>query len=80
MDLDEQRDVLRMWQEFLSRRRPSPRLMREFYFEVVARSSHYRYGMAAEVFDLLINGVFHFNGDKSWGRWDDRHSDDHRAA
>lgn len=58
MQLEEQEALLEMWTDFLEGRKPSAALMREFYFEVISRSRYYRYGMAPEVFDLLVNGPF----------------------
>ena len=80
MEQHEQLDLLDMWNDFLEGRRPSGRLMREFYFDVVSHSRLYRYGMAAELFDLLINGTFRFDDRKPWAHWEDRNSDDPRAA
>ena len=63
MQPEEQEALLEMWKDFLvgrplSGRAPSGALMRAFYFDVVSFSPHYRYGMAPELFDLLVNGAF----------------------
>ena len=68
MQLEEQEALLEMWKDFLNGRHlsggaPSGALMREFYFDIVSFSPHYRYGMAPELFDLLINGAFGLVGD-----------------
>lgn len=80
MNGEEQRAVRHLWQQFLAGRRPSGILMRTFYVEVVARTEHYRYGIAPEIFDVLINGVFEVDEDAAlWSAaW--RAADDHRAA
>ena len=58
LNIEEQRRLLKMWVEFLGDRVPSNSLMRQFYFEEILDSNFYRYGMAAEFFDILVNGVF----------------------
>ena len=58
LNIEEQRRLLKMWVEFLGDRLPSNSLMRQFYFEEILDSNFYRYGMAAEFFDILVNGVF----------------------
>jgi hypothetical protein len=79
MQLGEQEALLDLWMDFLNGRRPSGALMREFYFDVVSYSRYYRYGMAPEVFDLLINGPFSV---RDGGMWSTayRSGGDHRAA
>ena len=79
MKLEEQEALLDLWKEFLGRRRPSAALMREFYFEVVTYSRYYRYGMAPEVFDLLVNGTFGPADSELWAAAH-RAAGDHRAA
>ena len=66
MKLEEQEALLELWTDFLDGQAPTPAAMREFYFEVVAYSGHYRYGMAPEVFDLLIHGVFDVERASLW--------------
>lgn len=73
MKLEEQEALLEMWKDFLGGQRPSAALMRAFYFDVVSHSPHYRYGMAPELFDLLINGPFELKASAKW-------SVAHRAA
>ena len=58
LNIEEQRRLLKMWVEFLGDRVPSNSLMRQFYFEEILDSNFYRYGMAAEFFDILVNGIF----------------------
>ena len=58
MDIAEQQALLRLWNDYLDGREASSALMRDFYREAVPASGHYRYGMAPELFDLLVNGVF----------------------
>lgn len=58
MGNEEQDALLGMWAEYLGDRPPSAPLMRAFYLDVVYFSPHYRYGMAPELFDLLVNGPF----------------------
>lgn len=58
MELEEQEALLALWREFLDGKAPTAAAMREFYVDVVAHSDHYRYGMAPELFDLLVHGVF----------------------
>ena len=58
MKLEEQEALLDLWKGFLDGRAVDGALMREFYFDVVSYTRHYRYGMAPELFDLLVNGVF----------------------
>jgi hypothetical protein len=53
--------------------------MREFYFDVVAHSRHYRYGMAPVLFDLIIHGVFDEAQSALWSSARSAASD-HRAA
>ncbi len=79
MELEEQEALLGLWIAFLDHRPPSAPLMREFYFGDVSRSQYYRYGMAAEVFDLLINGPFEPGSSRLWAR-SYRAAGGHRAA
>ena len=58
MKIEEQRRLLKMWVEFLGDRVPTNSLMRQFYFEEILDSPLYRYGMAMEFFDILVNGIF----------------------
>jgi|TARA_B100000315_G_C14254864_1_gene441403 hypothetical protein len=58
LTIKEQRRLLKMWFEFIGARAPTNSLMRQFYFEEILDCSLYRYGMATEFFDVLINGVF----------------------
>ena len=58
MSIEEQRRLLRMWLEFIGDRMPTNSLMRQFYFEEILDCSLYRYGMAAEIFDVITNGIF----------------------
>lgn len=80
MERGEQRALLDMWTVFLAGRAPSGPLMREFYFDVVSYSPHYRYGLAPELFDLLINGVFELDQAVLWRVARETAGDDHRAA
>ncbi|MEQ8857536.1 MAG: hypothetical protein RIC56_02705 [Pseudomonadales bacterium] len=82
MEHEEQKALLRMWANFLAGRRPSGPLMREFYFNVVAYSSHYRYGLAPELFDLILNGLFDIEQSASWSLAQETAAEegDHRAA
>ncbi len=80
MNREEQVALLQMWTTFLGGRRPTGPLMREFYFDVVAYSPHYRYGLACELFDLIINGVFDLEQSVSWGVARKAADGDHRAA
>lgn len=66
MQLEEQEALLGMWMDFLEGRQPSAALMRDFYFDVISRSRYYRYGMAPEVFDLLVNGPFEARDKAGW--------------
>jgi len=79
MEREEQKALLDLWTEFLDGRAVKGALMREFYFEVVACTRHYRYGMAPELFDLLVNGVFDVEESVLWASAR-RGADDHRAA
>ncbi len=79
VDLEEQDALLDLWMDFLNGRQPSAALMREFYFDVVSYSRHYRYGMAAEVFDLLVNGRFELADSRLWSA-SFQQTGDHRAA
>jgi hypothetical protein len=58
MEVSEQHELLMMWRDYLGDRSPSFRNMRDFYLDVVLASSLYRYGIAFEVFDVIMNGVF----------------------
>lgn len=78
MQLGEQKALLAMWTDFLAGRRRTGTLMREFYFEVVSYSCYYRYGMAPEVFDLLVNGPFEIRNSELWTAA--YRPADHRAA
>lgn len=66
MELEEQEALLALWREFLDGKAPTTAAMREFYFDVVAHSDHYRYGMAPELFDLLVHGVFELEQAVLW--------------
>jgi len=79
MEREEQEALLDLWTEFLDGRALDGALMREFYFEVVSYTRHYRYGMAPELFDLLVNGVFDLEESVLWASAQ-RAADDHRAA
>jgi hypothetical protein len=79
MNLEEQQRVLQLWIEFLADRRPTGRLIREFYFEVVSGSPGYRYGMAPELVDLILNGEFELSRCTLWTA-PLRLADDHQAA
>lgn len=79
MELEEQEALLDLWTGFLDGRVPDGALMREFYFDVVSYTSHYRYGMAPELFDLLANGVFDVTQSRLWSAAQGT-TDDHRAA
>ena len=63
MSLKEQLKIIAMWQAYVGE--PSgettPELNRDlvsFYVEIVRECPFYRYGMAYEVFDILLNGPF----------------------
>ncbi|MDA1076583.1 MAG: hypothetical protein O3A63_17790 [Proteobacteria bacterium] len=58
MEVSEQHELLTMWRGYLGAREPSYRNMRDFYLDVVLTSNLYRYGIAFEVFDIIMNGVF----------------------
>lgn len=79
MNGEQQEAVLDLWHGFLAGRRPSGRLMREFYTDVFSQSECYAYGLAPEVFDVLIHGAFDLEAavlwSSAWGA-----DDDHRAA
>ena len=79
MELEEQEALLDLWTGFLDGRAPDGSLMREFYFDVVSYTAHYRYGMAPELFDLLANGVFDVTRSRLWSVAQGT-TDDHRAA
>ncbi len=79
MELEEQEALLDLWTGFLDGRVPDGGLMREFYFDVVSYTGHYRYGMAPELFDLLVNGVFDVTQSRFWSAAQGT-TDDHRAA
>lgn len=80
MELEEQGALLELWNDFLAGlagQVATAAAMREFYFEVVTHSPHYRYGMAPELFDLLIHGVFDLEQAVLWSAR--RAADDHQA-
>lgn len=79
MSVEEQEALLEMWKDFLGGQRPSAALMRAFYVDVVSHSPLYRYGMAPELFDLLVNGIFQLKHSALWTRAY-RDADGHRAA
>ena len=79
MSQEEQQVLLELWREFLSGRRPTGALMREFYFDVVSDLDFHRYGMSAEVFDLLVNGPFRLEDSSLWAPTL-RAAMEHRAA
>ncbi|MEZ5557821.1 MAG: hypothetical protein R3E86_04660 [Pseudomonadales bacterium] len=58
MTRDEQQHLIEAWVEFSGGRPPSSRLLGEFYFTVFLELPLYRYGAAAELFDVIINGPF----------------------
>ncbi len=78
MQLEEQEALLDLWEDFLGSRAPDGALMREFYFEVVSYTRHYRYGMAPELFDLLVNGLFDAERSATWATA--QRAGGHRAA
>lgn len=80
MNREEQEAVRHLWQYFLAGRRPSGMLMRTFYVEVLAHTDHYRYGIAPEIFDVLINGVFEVEEDALLWSAAGRAADDDCAA
>ncbi|NBC21994.1 MAG: hypothetical protein GVY21_00815 [Gammaproteobacteria bacterium] len=80
MQREEQEALLDLWTDFLDGRAPDGALMRDFYFEVVSYTAHYRYGMAPELFDLLVNGVFDLDDTVLWASARRATDDDHRAA
>jgi hypothetical protein len=79
MNGEQQEAVVDLWRGFLAGRRPSGWLMREFYTDVFSRSDCYAYGLAPEVFDVLIHGAFYLEDAVLWSSaW--RADHDHRAA
>ena len=59
MTLEEQTKILAMWEAYLGGAKPEQSVdMVSFYVEIVRECPFYRYGLAYEVFDILVNGAF----------------------
>jgi hypothetical protein len=74
MDLAEQQLLLEAWRRYSRDRDLSNATLVEFYFDVVTALPFARHGLAFEVFDLIINGVFELQAD-AW-----RHADPARGG
>lgn len=73
MNPAEQARLVSLWEGFLGDRTPTNDILRHFYLDVVIELDVYAYGIASEVFDVLINGVFDEARSHSWNaRGDDR--------
>ncbi len=69
MTLEEQEKIIAMWQAYMGDQHANQdtdatqepggnRDMVSFYVEIVRECPFYRYGMAYEVFDIIVNGPF----------------------